>query len=242
MRTRSALITPHRRTYWRLRPSESTSLGAHGNQRFRWKLPTGDGGVSAVREILVRRGPDPSARTRRGMLPRPGFRHFGRRLPDVYLGFARPGPQRFIQSGGEAADSFADVGRLRVRVDVPIFEGGRIHAQIAKERSLLKAAQKRLRKLELQIRLEVETAVLNVNSARKRIDIAQKSIAEAEESLRIERQKYDCGRGAIVDVLDAQAALLNAKPTTTAHWLISASPRLRCNWQQGHRNHDFTKT
>jgi outer membrane protein TolC len=119
--------------------------------------------------------------------------------------------QRYTQSGVEAADNFEDVGRVGVAVDVPIFEGGRIRAQIAKERSRLNAAQQRLRKLELQIRLEVETAVLNANSARERISVTRKSIAEAEESLRIERQKYDFGKGAIVDVLDAQGALLNAQ-------------------------------
>ncbi len=55
--------------------------------------------------------------------------------------------------------------------------------------------------------------MLNANSARERIRVTQKSVTEAEESLRIERQKYDLGKGAIVDVLDAQDALLNAQTT-----------------------------
>ncbi len=111
----------------------------------------------------------------------------------------------------DAADSFEDVARVGVTVDVPIFEGGRLRAQIARERARLTAAQQRVRKLEQDIRLQVETAVLNVISARERIRVTQKSVAEAEESLRIERQKYDLGKGAIVDVLDAQSALLNAQ-------------------------------
>src|SRR5690606_24798713 len=89
--------------------------------------------------------------------------------------------------------------------------GGRLRAQIARERARLTAAQQRVRKLEQDIRLQVETAVLNAISARERIRVTQKSVAEAEESLRIERQKYDLGKGAIVDVLDAQSALLNAQ-------------------------------
>ena len=118
---------------------------------------------------------------------------------------------RLSRTTTDAADSFEDVGRVGVTVDLPLFEGGSLRAQVAKERARLHAAQQRLRKLELQIRLEVETAVLNVNSARERVGVTQKSIAEAEESLRIETQKYDFGKGAIVDVLDAQAALLNAQ-------------------------------
>ncbi len=118
---------------------------------------------------------------------------------------------RISQVGVEPADDFEDVGRIGITVDIPIFEGGRIRAQIAKERALLHAAQQRLRKLELQIQIEVETAILNLSSASERVSVTQKSIAEAEESLRIERAKYDYGKGAIVDVLDAQAALLGVQ-------------------------------
>ncbi|MCL4218769.1 MAG: TolC family protein, partial [Candidatus Hydrogenedentes bacterium] len=118
---------------------------------------------------------------------------------------------RLSQVEVEPADDFEDVGRIGITMGIPIFEGGRIHAQIAKERALLHAARQRLRKLELQIQLEVETAVLNVNSARERVSVTQKSIAEAEESLRIERAKYNYGKGAIVDVLDAQSALLGVQ-------------------------------
>jgi outer membrane protein TolC len=91
---------------------------------------------------------------------------------------------------------------------VPIFEGGRIEARVKEQRAKLAAAQERLRKLELQVRLDVETAVLNIVSSKDRVLATQTAIEQGEESLRIERQKYDAGRGAIVDVLDAQAALL----------------------------------
>lgn len=118
---------------------------------------------------------------------------------------------RLTQTQYKRADPYEDLGQVGVSVAMPIFEGGRIRAEIAKERTRLRAAQERLRKLELQIRLEVETAVLNVNSAAERVRVTQKSLVEAEESLRIEREKYEFAKGAIVDVLDAQAALLNAQ-------------------------------
>lgn len=118
---------------------------------------------------------------------------------------------RIAGSGIKPADAFEDVGRIGFTVDIPLFEGGRIRSQIEQERARLQAAQQRVRKLELQIRLEVETALLNFKSAQDRVEVTAKSIAEAEESLRIEQQKYDYGKGAIVDVLDAQAALLTAQ-------------------------------
>jgi len=111
-------------------------------------------------------------------------------------------------SGTSSSD---DVGRVGVYVDIPIFEGGRIEAGIREQKAKLAAAQERLRKLELQVRLDVETAVLNIASAQERVVATEAAIDQAKESLRIEQEKYDLGKGSITDVLDAQSALLNSQ-------------------------------
>jgi len=113
--------------------------------------------------------------------------------------------------GGHSDSSFDDVGSVGVVLDIPIFEGGRISARIRKERANLAAARERVRTLELQISLDVKTASLNVSSSLQRVKATQKSIEQAKESLRIEREKYDAGKGAITDVLDAQSALLESQ-------------------------------
>jgi len=111
-------------------------------------------------------------------------------------------------SGSDIAD---DAGRVGVVVDIPIFEGGRIDARIRQEKARLIAAQERLRRLELQIQLDVETAVLNIGSAAQRVEATEKAVEQAKESLRIEGEKYGVGKGALVDVLDAQSALLDSQ-------------------------------
>jgi outer membrane protein TolC len=111
-------------------------------------------------------------------------------------------------SGMDRSD---DVGRIGVVVDIPLFEGGRISARVRQEKARLLAAQERLRRLELQIQLDVETAVLNIASAAQRVEATEKAIEQAKESLRIEREKYELGKGAVVDVLDAQSALLDSQ-------------------------------
>jgi outer membrane protein TolC len=108
-------------------------------------------------------------------------------------------------------DSTDDVGRVGVLVDIPIFEGGRIEARVRQEKARLLAARERLRRLELQVQLDVETAVLNTGSALERVKATEAAVEQAKESLRIEREKYDLGKGAIVDVLDAQSALLDSQ-------------------------------
>lgn len=111
-------------------------------------------------------------------------------------------------AGSESAD---DVGHLGVVVDIPIFEGGKIGANIRREKARLLAAQKRLRRLKLQIQLDVDTAVSTIGSARERVKATETAIAQAKESLRIEREKYDLGKGSITDVLDSQSALLESQ-------------------------------
>jgi len=108
-------------------------------------------------------------------------------------------------------DERGDVGYLGVEVDVPVFESGRIDARVRRERARMAEVQEVVRAQELRVRLDVERAVLNVNSARERILATEKAIEEAKESLRIEREKYELGRGSITDVLDAQSALLDAQ-------------------------------
>jgi len=104
-----------------------------------------------------------------------------------------------------------DAGVIGIVIDLPIFEGGQISARIREEQARLSAARERLRKLELQIRLEVESAALNATSAQQRILTTGKSVEQAQEGYGIEQDKYDLGKGTIVDVLDAQAALLEAQ-------------------------------
>ena len=127
-------------------------------------------------------------------------------------------PQIDLQAayGGRwAADAVTsksdDTGSVGVALTLPIFEGGRIDATVRREKSRLTAAQQRARALKLRIQQEVKSASSTVESNLARIQTTEKSIEQAQESLRIESQKYELGKGAIVDVLDSQAALLEAQ-------------------------------
>lgn len=132
------------------------------------------------------------------------------RSPTVFVQGSYGGRWGIGDTTGTGED-LDDVGRIGLGAEIPIYEGGQISAQIQEQRANLAAARERLRELELQIRLDVETALLDVESGRQRIVAIQTSVEQAQESLRIEREKYDLGRGAIVDVLDAQAALLDSQ-------------------------------
>jgi outer membrane protein TolC len=122
-----------------------------------------------------------------------------------------PNPSPLLREPWPYPDSTLPVGSMGVVAEYPIFDGGRIRSQISEQETKFAAQQQQLRKLALQVRLDVETAIINVNSARERVFATKKAIEQSEESFRIEQEKYDLGKGSITDVLDAQSAMLEAQ-------------------------------
>ena len=108
-----------------------------------------------------------------------------------------------------------DIGSAGVLMTLPVFDGGLVDAKVETERAVLAASRDRLKKLELQIRREIETALLDIRSSKERINAARQSLNQAKESLRIEQLKYRLGSGSILDVLDAQSALLQSETNHT---------------------------
>lgn len=109
------------------------------------------------------------------------------------------------------SDHYENVGQIGLSLTFPLFAGGQIYYKVQEEKAHLRKLREELGKLKLQIQLDVETAILNLASAQERVRAMQKSIEQARESLRIERQKYDFAKGSITDVLDAQSALLDSE-------------------------------
>ena len=109
------------------------------------------------------------------------------------------------------SDQNNETSSIMLEIDLPVFAGGYISANVREKRAIQSAAFEKLRQLELQIQLDVETAVLNINSSSERVLATGKSIEQAKESLRIEREKHAYAKGSVTDVLDAQSALLEAQ-------------------------------
>ncbi len=105
------------------------------------------------------------------------------------------------------ASSLEDEGFIGFSVEMPIFTGGRIQAKVREEQAKQNALQEKIRRRRLQIKLEVETAMKTVHSDYQRVLATKTAIDQANESFRIEQEKYTLGKGTITDVLDAQSAL-----------------------------------
>ena len=61
------------------------------------------------------------------------------------------------------------------------------------------------------IRLQVRRAYADLRAADQRIEVAQASVAEAEESLRITQNRYEAGMSNVTDLLRTETAVLEAR-------------------------------
>ena len=136
----------------------------------------------------------------------------GDRWPVISLEGAYGG-RRALGSVSGPGDDSGDTGRIGVAMEMPLFQGGSVDASIRENRAEYAAARQRLRSLEHRIALEVETAVLDVQAADEQVRAGRTTVALARETLRIEQEKYAAGTASVADVLDAQAALLDAEKT-----------------------------
>lgn len=104
-----------------------------------------------------------------------------------------------------------DRGTLLLTLDIPIFTAGGRGARIQRARYELDVSRLALRDLETQIRNEIASRYREADEAYRDIAVAQRSIERSEESLRIQREKFQNGRATSREVLDSTALLTEAR-------------------------------
>jgi len=110
-----------------------------------------------------------------------------------------------------AQGDYDDLGFAGIELSFPFFTGLETAARVDEEEARLRILEEKKRKLGLDIRGEIDSAVIRTKTALARIEATSKAIAMARESLDIARKKAAVGHGTTMDVLDAQAALLKAE-------------------------------
>jgi len=92
-----------------------------------------------------------------------------------------------------------------------LFDGNRTRAAVAEARHMKVAAAASERQMDAAVRLEVRRAEANLDASRERVATTRDSVAQAEESLRIIRNRYSSGLATVTDLLRSETALLEAK-------------------------------
>ncbi len=115
------------------------------------------------------------------------------------------------------------VAGLELQLD--LFQGGAKKAQLTRQKALQERIAAAHQAASDQVRLEVRRAYYDFDSARQQMGVAQAAAGQAEESMRINQNRYDAGITTITDLLTIEEALRRAQ---TDYW--EALYRLRTSY------------
>jgi outer membrane protein len=93
------------------------------------------------------------------------------------------------------------------RILISLFEGGRTLADVQKSEERKVQLVEQRNKLVDEVKLQVQQAMLNLQDAYERIQVARGAVEQAQENLRINRTRYEVSVGTATEVLDAVTLL-----------------------------------
>jgi outer membrane protein len=127
-----------------------------------------------------------------------------------------------------ALDRFKGTWDVSLSVSFDIWNWGLTRSQTEQAKAQVAQARDARKLLEDQAALEVTQSRLSLARARDKVPVAGQAVALAEENLRMTRERFKQGVALNTDVLDADAALLQAKVNRTqaAIDLVLAQARL----------------
>jgi outer membrane protein TolC len=132
---------------------------------------------------------------------------FGPRV-NAFAGWEMDNPTFVAGGGGNHW-----LGGIEVQFD--IFQGGAKRAALSRQRALEEKVVAMKQGASDAVRLEVRRAYYDVDASRQQIGVASAAIAQAQESLRINHDRYDSGLTTITDLLGAEDA---ARRSQTDYW------------------------
>jgi outer membrane protein len=105
------------------------------------------------------------------------------------------------------------LGGIELQID--LFHGGANKAALSREHAIAEKIAALKQAASDAVRLEVRQAFYDVDSTRQQVGVARSSIAQAQESLRINQDRYESGLITITDLLGAEEA---ARHSHTDYW------------------------
>jgi outer membrane protein TolC len=132
---------------------------------------------------------------------------FGPRV-NAFAGWEMDNPT-FVAGGG--GNNW--LGGIEVQFD--IFQGGAKRAELSRQRALEERVAAMKQAASDGVRLEVRRAYYDVDASRQQVEVTRAVIAQAQESLRINQDRYDSGLSTITDLLGAEES---ARRSQTDYW------------------------
>ncbi|MBU1319618.1 MAG: TolC family protein [candidate division Zixibacteria bacterium] len=138
--------------------------------------------------------------------------------------YSKPNP-RILPTRDQWDDSWS----VGVAVSYDIWNWGRTYHQASQAKAQLNMAKDAMAQLKDAVEFEITADYLSLLKANEAVKVASDGVAQADESLRITRSKFDAGVASTTDLLDTEVALFNAR-TSYTHAIVDrqlAQARLR---------------
>ena len=113
------------------------------------------------------------------------------------------------RSPGDSRATYTVAGAVRV----PIFQGGRVRADILDAQSALNKFRSQLNDLRSRIEFEVRSAMLDVNTSNEQVAVAQQSVSLAGDELKQAQDRFTAGISNSLEVVQAQESVAIANET-----------------------------
>lgn len=92
-----------------------------------------------------------------------------------------------------------------------LFDGGMTIVELAEDGSVLRQAQNSVIQMGIEIRHEVEQALVNLEKARRNVAFSRQQVLLAEETHHLVRRQYELGMATSLDVVNASSALVRSR-------------------------------
>ena len=161
------------------------------------------------RDSAIARGvatrPDLQAEVARGLAARTtGSAIAAERLPRLSL-------EGDVGVNGPTVPSAILTRQIAVAVSIPILDGFRREGRLAEQHALASVSELRVHDLRQEIAAQVEAALLELRSVEAQQAIAAERMRLAEDELAQARERFAAGVAGNIEVINAQASLLEAR-------------------------------
>jgi outer membrane protein TolC len=95
-------------------------------------------------------------------------------------------------------------------VRIPIFQGGKVRADVAQAEAQMRQSKLQLEDLRSRIEFEVRSALLDVKTSDDQVQVSNQQINLAAEQLKEARDRYAAGVSGSLEVVQAQEAVVGA--------------------------------
>lgn len=110
---------------------------------------------------------------------------------------------------GHFLDSGSQTRGITPAISLPLFDGGRLRAQLGNQTAIYDGAVEQYNASVVQAMSDVANAVVKIASVREQDQLAQRALASARRQQALAEQAYRAGLTDTLNVINAQLALLN---------------------------------